>query len=250
MFFILSKILFFFLQPLVWVLVFLLIGILSKSQIRKKRFILFGFVFLLFFSNQFIFNEFNRLWENKIPSYKGNDTFDVAVVLGGISAYDEFHEQQALFGNSERLFNVLPLYFEGRVNKILFSGGSGRIDKKNIEADFIRGYLLKLGVKNEDIILENKSRNTYENAKFTTQLISSEQKILLSTSATHMPRSLACFQKLDFHPTPFPVDYSSNQNNRFSFSLIFIPDPYIMVKWYWLFHELVGIQVYKIKGYC
>ena len=87
--------------------------------------------------------------------------FDVAIILGGISNYDEFHNQTIFHGNSERLINVLPLYFSGQVKKILFAGGSGRLDKQNVEAIHIEKYLMSLGVKQRDILLDTNSRNTF-----------------------------------------------------------------------------------------
>ena len=250
MFFFLSKILTFLLQPLVWVVVLLLLSICSKVQKRRKRYRISALVVLLFFSNQFIFNEVSRVWENQIPAYQGTKTFDVAIVLGGLSNFDEFHNQHAFHANTERLMNVLPLYFNGQVKNILFAGGSGRIDKQNIEAIFIEKYLISLGVKKEHILLDTKSRNTYENAKYAVGLISKNDKLLLSTSASHMPRSLACFKKLGVSPTPFPVDYVSYEKNRFNVDKILVPDASTINYWYLLLHEWVGTLSYKLKDYC
>lgn len=250
MFFILSKVLFFLLQPLVWAVIFLLYSFKAKSTTRSKKLQISAVAVLLIFSNQFTFNEVSRVWENSIPAYKGTETFDVAIVLGGISSIDKTHQQIALYENSERLMNVLPLYFEGQVKKILFAGGSGRLDQQNVEAVHIEKYLIRLGVKKEDILLDVKSRNTFENAKYSLELINSNKSILLSTSATHMPRSLACFKKLGANPTPFPVDFLSYEENRFEWSKLFVPNPGVFSDWYWLLHEWVGILSYKMKGYC
>ena len=250
MFFILSKVLSFALQPLIWVLVLLILSLTTKVEKRKKRYRISSLIVLLFFSNQFVFNEVSRLWENQFPAYTTSEKFDVAVVLGGISSYDKAHQQTAFYGNSERLMNVLPLYKSGQVKKILFAGGSGRLDKQNVEALHIEKYLLRLGVQQEDILLDTKSRNTYENAKYAIELLSKNEKVLLSTSATHMPRSMACFRKLDTSPTAFPVDYVSYEADRFTFNNLILPSPQVLNYWYWLLHEWVGILTYKVKGYC
>lgn len=250
MFFILSKVLSFALQPLIWVLVLLVLSLSTKVEKRKKRYRIGSLVVLLFFSNQFVFNEVSRLWENQFPAFTTSEKYDVAVVLGGISSYDKIHQQTAFYGNSERLMNVLPLYKSGQVKKILFAGGSGRLDKQNVEALHIEKYLLSLGVKQEDILLDTKSRNTYENAKFAIELLSKNEKVLLSTSATHMPRSMACFRKLGASPTAFPVDYVSYEADRFTLNNLILPSPQVLNYWYWLLHEWVGIYTYKVKGYC
>jgi uncharacterized SAM-binding protein YcdF (DUF218 family) len=217
---------------------------------RRKTYRITALVVLLFFSNQFIFNEVCRVWENQTPAFQTTEKFDVAIVLGGISNYDEFHLQTIFHGNSERLMNVLPLYFSGQVTKILFAGGSGRIDKQNIEAIHIEKYLISLGVKKKDILLDTNSRNTYENAKFAVELVDQNDRLLLSTSATHMVRSLACFDKLGVSTTPFPVDYMSYEDNRFELDKLLVPSPRVIHRWYWLLHEWVGILSYKVKGYC
>ncbi len=250
MFFILSKVLFFLLQPLVWVVALLIFSLGSKVAKRRKTYQITALVVLLFFSNQFIFNEVCRIWENQIPAFHATKKFDVAIILGGISNYDEFHNQTIFHGNSERLINVLPLYFSGQVKKILFAGGSGRLDKQNVEAIHIEKYLMSLGVKQRDILLDTNSRNTYENAKFAVELVNQNDQLLLSTSATHLVRSLACFEKLGITPTPFPVDYMSYEDNRFELDKLLAPSPRIIMQWYWLLHEWVGILSYKVKGYC
>lgn len=250
MFFILSKILFFLLQPLVWVVAVLALSMISKVEKRRKRYRISALVILLFFSNPFIFNEVCRVWENQISTFDSNEQYDVAIVLGGISSYDKHHQQTAFYGNSERLMNVLPLYFNGQVKKILFAGGSGRLDKQNVEAVHIEKYLLSLGVKQKDILLDTNSRNTYENAKYAVELVKENNRLLLSTSAAHMPRSLACFEKLGAATTPFPVDYMSYEDNRFEVNKLLVPNPRVLNYWYWLLHEWVGMLSYKAKGYC
>tara|TARA_B110000503_G_scaffold133608_1_gene211404 strand:+ start:76 stop:828 length:753 start_codon:yes stop_codon:yes gene_type:complete len=250
MFFILSKVLFFLLQPLVWVVVVLVLSLISKAEKRRKRYRIGALVILLFFSNPFIFNEVSRVWENQTPIFQSTDKYDVAIVLGGISNYDNYHHQTAFHGNSERLMNVLPLYFNGQVKKILFAGGAGRLDKQNVEAVHIEKYLMSLGVKQKDILLDTNSRNTYENAKYAVELVNENNRLLLSTSAAHMPRSLACFKKLGVSPTPFPVDYMSYEENRFEVNKLLVPNPKVLNYWYWLLHEWLGMVSYKLKGYC
>ena len=250
MFFILSKILSFALQPLIWVVVLFLLSFFSKVAKHKKRLRTNSIIVLLLFSNPFLFNEISRAWENQYPAFQSDQKFDVAIVLGGISSYDKVHLQTAFYGNSERLMNILPLYKSGQVKKILFAGGSGRLDKQNVEALHVEKYLLSLGVHQKDILLDTTSRNTYENAKYSVELLDGYNSILLSTSATHMPRSMACFEKLGLSPTPFPVDYISYENERFDLDKLIVPNPSIIHYWYRLIHEWVGLLSYKVKWYC
>ena len=74
-----------------------------------------------------------------------------------------------------------------------------------------------LGVSADRLVLENKSRNTYENAVFTKELVTPKpgETWLLVTSAFHMPRSKALFDKAGFPTVPWPVDYRTTGSEGF-----------------------------------
>jgi uncharacterized SAM-binding protein YcdF (DUF218 family) len=60
--------------------------------------------------------------------------------------------------------------------------------------------------------LENKSRNTAENAEFSKELARPRpgETWLLVTSAYHMPRSVGLFRKVGFPVVPWPSDYRTS----------------------------------------
>jgi uncharacterized SAM-binding protein YcdF (DUF218 family) len=97
--------------------------------------------------------------------------------------------------------------------KVLVSGGTGAIllDGEGDAATAPR-LLVALGVATERLILENKSRNTAENALFSKELVDPQpgETWLLVTSAFHMPRSVGLFRKVDFAVVPWPVDYRTS----------------------------------------
>ena len=100
--------------------------------------------------------------------------------------------------------------------------------------------------------MEKRSKNTYENALYSSELIRKKglkNKVLLSTSAMHMPRSIACFKKQGLEVVPFTVDESSAVEPGYFIGKL-IPDAQILLKWYRLMHEWVGINVYRVQGYC
>jgi uncharacterized SAM-binding protein YcdF (DUF218 family) len=97
--------------------------------------------------------------------------------------------------------------------KVVVSGGSGEIILEGEgDAPAAQRLLTALGVSADRLILENKSRNTYENAVFTKQLVSPKagETWLLVTSAFHMPRAKALFDKAGFPTVPWPVDYRTS----------------------------------------
>ena len=104
----------------------------------------------------------------------------------------------------------------------------------------------------EDILIEDISRNTYENAKYAKELIIDHElkgPFLLSTSACHMRRSLACFDKQELQVDAFPVDYLSGKR-EFNPDRLFRPKSHVLKSWNALIHEWVGFLFYKIAGYC
>ncbi|NLW71329.1 MAG: YdcF family protein, partial [Chloroflexi bacterium] len=72
-----------------------------------------------------------------------------------------------------------------------------------------------IGVPENALILENESQNTYENALKAKEILTELEieQILLVTSAMHMPRSVALFEKQGFEVIPLPVDFSVTQND-------------------------------------
>src|SRR5690606_1491079 len=99
--------------------------------------------------------------------------------------------------------------------RLIISGGSGSVllDGEG-DADTAPRLLEALGVEKDRIELENQSRDTYENAMMTRQMVEPkpEQRWLLVTSAFHMPRSVLLFRKAEFHVIPWPVDYKTAGN--------------------------------------
>ena len=75
--------------------------------------------------------------------------------------------------------------------------------------------LLDLGVPREAIVVDDSSRNTYENSRFTERLLQSRgggsrQRVLLVTSAWHMTRSLGNFSKTSLEAIPAPADFKAH----------------------------------------
>ena len=83
--------------------------------------------------------------------------------------------------------------------RVVFTGGSGSLIAESKEAPAARELLIELGVDPARIIVEDKSRNTEENAQFTAAIVRPEpkQRWLLVTSAFHMPRAMGCSRRPD-----------------------------------------------------
>jgi uncharacterized SAM-binding protein YcdF (DUF218 family) len=97
--------------------------------------------------------------------------------------------------------------------KILISGGSGALRLKGEgDAETAPRLLQALGVEPGRLLLENQSRNTYENAQFSQRLADPQpgERWLLVTSAFHMPRAMGLFRRAGFAVIPWPTDYRTS----------------------------------------
>ncbi|EBW1603766.1 YdcF family protein, partial [Salmonella enterica subsp. enterica serovar Kottbus] len=97
-------------------------------------------------------------------------------------------------------------------SRIVVTGGGGTMINEG-EADGATAprLLEALGVERARMVLEDQSRDTYENAVFTHKLVEPKpgETWLLVTSAFHMPRSVLLFRKAGFEVVPWPADYRS-----------------------------------------
>ncbi len=253
MFFYLSKILQFLISPLIWIFVPLLWGVLSKNPKRKKRLLWTALILFYFFSNAFLTDEFVRLYEERDQTYSElTETYDVAIVLGGFSNYDESQELIQFHSATDRLMAGIKLYKTGRAKKLMIASGSGQItnpDEK--EALFIENYLLKIGIPERDLIIESESKNTRENAINTAKILTKKYtngNYILVTSALHMPRAKRCFKKVGLSVTPFSVDQQAGPR-KYLFDHLFFPDIDSIRRWETLIKEWTGFIAYKMAGY-
>lgn len=251
MFFILSKIFFYLLMPITFLVYGLVWAIVAKSPRRKKQAVVATLMGLFIMSNGFFVNEITRMWEYAPRTLTAEETYDLAVVLtGGIADKkgDNMH-----FGNSaDRILQPLFLYKEGKIRKILISGGSGSVSTQADSATegLVAAHLLiTAGVAKEDISLEGTSRNTRENAMNTAKILKgNNQKILLVTSAFHMRRAVGCFEKANVKVSPYATDFYAT-NDAYTWDQFLIPQEYNLFTLYRVVHEILGYCVYRVVGY-
>jgi uncharacterized SAM-binding protein YcdF (DUF218 family) len=132
--------------------------------------------------------------------------------------------------------------------RIVFTGGSAAMLTTELPESATMGRLLEaLGVARERTTLEDRSRDTYENAVFTKRLLDPQpgQRWLLVTSGWHMPRAVGCFRRVGFPVEPWPVDYRTS--GRLSPWLnTGIPEG--LRRMDFVMKEYVGLVVYYLRG--
>lgn len=254
MFFIISKLLDFLINPLA--LFFLILGISCIPRFRKfqKQLCWSLCVFLYLASNPFLIDELYKAWCINTPySHIHQAQYSTAIVLGGIGEMDLETQKINFKEGGDRLFQALALLKQGIVKKIVFTGGSGSLEyPDHKEGIFVKRYLNQLQIADSLVIIESESRNTYENALFTKPLlknIHTGDSILLVTSAVHMRRSLAIFNKCGITPC---IPYATNvraKHRRWNPEHLLIPNADALRDFKNIVHEWIGYITYKFKGY-
>jgi uncharacterized SAM-binding protein YcdF (DUF218 family) len=142
---------------------------------------------------------------------------DGIIVLGGAIAPDvsAARNDVALNESAERVTAVAELARRYPKARIVFSGGSGALlYDEGTEADFVLRLFESFGIAAARVALEDRSRNTVENAVFSKQMLSPKpgERWLLVTSAYHLPRAVGAFRKVGFAVDPYPVDWRTRGN--------------------------------------
>ncbi len=138
---------------------------------------------------------------------------DGIVVLGGAisPALSRIYRAPQLSGSAERVTVIAKLARDYPKARIIFSGGDASLSgRAGREADYLLPLLDTFGVPRGRVELENRARNTYENAVFAKALARPKpgERWLLVTSAQHMPRAIGCFRRAGFPVEAYPVDWN------------------------------------------
>lgn len=216
MFFFLSKLIWFFIQPLGLVLLALLLattGFLFRSRRLARRLVValtlaFTAACLLPVGDLVMLPLENRFQKpDRLPA-----TLEGIIILGGPEqpTLSGARGEPMLGGAAERLFAALDLARRFPEAQVVFSGGLG--DPWNgipPQSDIFRDTMLMAGLPEQRMVLEGQARNTDENVLLLKQMLQPQpgQNWVVVTSAYHMPRSMGLFAKAGWKVVPWPVDY-------------------------------------------
>jgi uncharacterized SAM-binding protein YcdF (DUF218 family) len=218
MFFILSKILGFFAIPSNLVVSIGILGVLllwTRFASAGRRLAVGSLVVLAILGLSPAGNALILPLEQRFPPWDAAaGAPDGIVVLGGAISpnVSAARNDVALNEAAERLTVVAELARRYPKARILFSGGSGSLlplYDEGTEAEFAARALQSLGVPYGRVQLEDRSRDTDENAIFSKALARPKpgERWLLLTSAYHMPRAVGAFRQAGFPVEPYPVDW-------------------------------------------
>ena len=216
MFFLLAKILGFFALPSNILITLALIGVLlTRTRFRRGgwRVAAAAVMLLAIVGLSPLGNAIILPLEQRFPAWDGAGAVPAGIIsLGGAidTVVSPVRGEVALNEAAERLTVMAELARRFPQARIVFTGGSDRILLAGVdEASLAERLFVSFGIAKERIVLEDKSRDTLENARFTRALVQPKpgERWLIVTSAHHMPRAIAVFRAQGFPVEAYPVDY-------------------------------------------
>jgi uncharacterized SAM-binding protein YcdF (DUF218 family) len=253
MIFIISKIISFFIDPVIWIILLLLGGRFTRHRLWKKRLYRFAIGCFLLFSNSWLLNNVWDRYQWQPVAIENLPKVDWGILLGGLSGYDESLKTGFFGPTADRFIQTNRLYDAGKINNILITGGNAIFVKEQAysEAEFLLNNFIELKVPRENLFMETKAKNTLENARFSKKMLDTlnlKQPVILVTSAIHMPRAVKVFHKAGMEVIPFPSNYVVTRGNT-KFSLYsLIPSASTLINWSTLFREWMGLAQLALVG--
>jgi len=192
----------------------------------------------------------SRILENRFPPWDASrGAPDGIIVLGGAvdPVLSLLRGTVALNKSAARVTAIARLARDYPKARIVYSSGNASLFGGPAEADHVIPLLESFGVSRGRVLLENRSRNTAENARFTKQLVKPKagERWLLVTSAQHMPRAVGCFRRAGFPVEAYPVDWQTGPRFKFRLHASFVRG---VSKTDDAVHEWLGLFGYWLAG--
>lgn len=262
MFLFLSKLLPLFVYPVGLASILLIAGLLLHRRRRlQQSCIALALAILLLFGNEWVsYTLVSSLEWRYLPAEEVPQAEAIVLLGGGTRAHLPPRPISEMNEAGDRMNYAANLYHEDKAPFIVVSGGFIDFFGSTVpEAEAMKELLMAFGVPAEDIVLENRSRNTYENALYVREIADTQQfnQILLVTSGLHMPRSVAIFERQGFEVIPAPVDFLATwaEEGRTTdvgidgWLLKLIPNAERLEYSTRAMREYIGIFVYWIRGW-
>lgn len=257
-----SKLLPLFIYPLGLACLLLVVALLLiwKRPRLSALSIVMALALLLVGGNSWVANQLTRSleWQN-IPATLPNA--EAIVVLGGATR-PKIYPRPAVdvMEEGDRMIYGAQLYRQGKAPIVILSGGRtlNLQEVSSSESADMKTVIETMGVPASAILQDATSLNTYENAVNVKKILQQRgiKKILLVTSALHMPRSLRIFQKQGIEAIAAPTDFLVSQeeldfsdNTLASSVLNALPDARNLNQLTRSLKEYIGLFIYSLRGW-
>lgn len=238
----LSKFLPLFVLPIGITLVLITVGLVAK----RRRLVIAAAVWLWLCSIPPIADNLASLMESgavRIPASEAA-TADAIVVLSGGRVVAPGPARISEWSDPDRFFGGVELFQAGKAPLLIFTGGWFPYSPTApLEGDVSADWARALGVPPDRILTTGRVVNTLEESRAVSAIARDRapplRRILLVTSAFHMPRAARLFAAAGFEVVPFPVDFDVNVARELSI-LDFMPTAPSLVRTQVAMREMYG----------
>jgi uncharacterized SAM-binding protein YcdF (DUF218 family) len=237
--------------PLIISPIFLILALLITGLFKNnKKIIVGGILLLCIMSLPIIGGGLLRLVESKSVRLEPNDMpkADAVVVLSGmltwVPAKNGLIQE---WGDPDRFWGGIELIKAEKAPLLIFTGGKLPWETgQGNEGDYLKKYAQLLGVPAQNIIVTPDVQNTEQEASAVSEILKSRRDIILVTSAFHMARAKANFERKGFRVAEYPVDFRVGEGD---INLMdFLPHASSLGQTDLAIRELAGRAFYKIKA--
>jgi uncharacterized SAM-binding protein YcdF (DUF218 family) len=190
--------------------------------------------------------------ETRFPPWNpdAGDPAGIIILGGGVDPELTAARGTPAVGSSGvRIVVAAELAYRYPKARLVYVGGNSSLRLTNFsEADVAEGIFKNLGIREDRLQLERNSRNTDENVRFAMKLVNPkpDERWLLVTSASHIPRSIGLFRKAGFFVEPYPVDWRTRGwSDVYKFQTDLISG---LVLTDAAAHEWLGLIAYRLTG--
>ena len=244
--FFLKKTISYFVEPFGMVLALFVIGLyflFTKSEGKAKVFLSFGFIIMFLYSYQPFSNFLVTNLENKYPKYDYKSDVKYIHVLGNGHSDDLSQPLSSRMGSTSLMRDIegILIHLNTENSKLIFTGFAGSLDISTAQMN--TDFAMALNVKRKDIIMNDRPKDTQEEAVFIKSILTNEPFVLV-TSATHMPRAMMLFKSLGLNPIPAPTNFYKEKFEGY----FRLPRIDYFRKSQIAMHEYIGILWSKLKA--
>ena len=241
----LHKILPLIFSPLILVIGLIILGIIFNL----RKFSLIGVIILILSSLPIISNKFIAYLEKDYQPIEiaEIENVDAIVVLSGMIRVigDEENLKYEFTDSVDRFFAGLDLFNNNKSPILILTRGKMPWSLGIAEGEYLKELAIKYGVSEENIILTDEVQNTDQEAKAIKEILTEDAKIILVTSAFHMPRAEKVFKAANINLIPYPVDF---QNSKSKTTMMdFIPSAGSLFDTSHFVREMIGRLYYNLK---
>ena len=236
--------------PLIFSPLMLVIGLIILGIIfNLRKFSLIGVIILILSSLPIISNKFIAYLEKDYQPIEiaEIENVDAIVVLSGMIRVigDEENLKYEFTDSVDRFFAGLDLFNNNKSPILILTRGKMPWSLGIAEGEYLKELAIKYGVSEENIILTDEVQNTDQEAKAIKEILTEDAKIILVTSAFHMPRAEKVFKAANINLIPYPVDF---QNSKSKTTMMdFIPSAGSLFDTSHFVREMIGRLYYNLK---